>query len=933
MFQQGSVRVKWLAAWASAIVVAASAAGCDVEEPGAAEAEAAAELAAAPPKPLAGTALFVVADAAAVGAGDVAVRQRLEGLGLTISTKSDGKVKATDANGATVVVISSSVDSNLLGTMFRDTAVPLVTWEHALYDSLGMGAEGGILADQTAIQVVHAAHPSAAERKGNVTVLTPKGNVRWGTPGANAAIVAYTSDKHAAQFVYEAGVALTTGAPAPARRVGTFLDAGNAQQLGADGWALFDASVVWAAGSGKAVPAVVPACGLAGQVLFVVADATALGAGDVAVKKRLEDLGLQLSLKSDGKVKATDANGKDLVVISSSVESTLVGAMFRDTPVPLLTWEHALYGDLAMATSDGGTDSEEKSIDIVRGGHALAAGLTGNIKVLNHRGVVRWGIPVPSATVVARTRGSAQHAVHFAIETDAALAGGKKAAARRVGTFLDAAWSQQLTPGGWELFDAGVVWAMGGGAARPVAVLVTGDHALEAGDGAVKGRLEALGFGVRVVRQATLDQNSLAGVRLVVVTESTQSEEVGRYFTDRPIPTIVAEYNLLDDMGMTSQRGTVGGQREIDIVKPASRLAANLSGRVKVYDDAMIAAWGKPSNAADVAATVKGDSGKATVFGYEAGASMVGMNAPARRVGLFMYRGDNLTKAGWALFDAAASWAATPGVENVCGDGKAPALGPCMQTICDAGGCHPAPRPDGSGCDDGAYCTVDDVCQAGTCVAGTPRSCSGSIDACTTATCDEANDTCVTEPREDTCVNECSTPSGLEAYRDGYQAGHRRVQRAWRKNNDCDTLEDFLDRVSVRLEQLLAERDAADTPADRRCRLSGKFDGGLAALDQVQWVCVDACVMRGEVVGAAAATAYCELAIDTNGAIQADEWVRGPLNLCGLSHEISCDGVFIGDTASYESAAGVCEPYTRAPFFEVWDRTREQSCDYANRDP
>src|SRR5262245_5539307 len=103
MYQQGIVRVSWLAACASAIVVAASPAGCTVEEPGAAEGEAVAELAAAPAKPLSGTALFVVADATAVGAGDLAVSKRLEGLGLTVSTKSDGKVKATDANGATVV--------------------------------------------------------------------------------------------------------------------------------------------------------------------------------------------------------------------------------------------------------------------------------------------------------------------------------------------------------------------------------------------------------------------------------------------------------------------------------------------------------------------------------------------------------------------------------------------------------------------------------------------------------------------------------------------------------------------------------------------------------------------------------------------------------------------------------------------------------------
>jgi hypothetical protein len=927
--------VRWVVAVASAISLAWLAAGCTTE-PDAPEAEQAAALTVpAPQRALAGTALFVVADASAVGAGDVAVRQRLQGLGLTVVTKSDGQVRASDATGAALVVISSSVDSNLLGTMFRDTPVPLVTWEHALYDSLGLAAPSGALADQTGVDVVHGAHPTAAGRRNAVAVLSAAGGLRWGTPGAGAAIVAYArgSTSRAAQFVYETGARLVTGAAAPARRVGTFLDHGSSQNLTADGWALFDASVVWAAASGRAVPAVPPVCALSGQALFVVADATAIGAGDADVQRRLESLGLRVTVKSDGKVKATDAGGMQLIVISSSVDSTLLGAMFRDTPVPLVTWEHALYDALAIATSDGGTDADQQTIDLVDSAHALAAGLSGNIKVLGQRGVVRWGKPVPAATIVARSQASPQHAAHFALASGATLANGRPAPARRVGTFLDTDAAHALAPAGWALFDAAVVWAMGGGEARPVAWLVTGDHALEPGDGAVKARLEALGFATRVVRQSTLSQNSLAGVRLVVVTESTQSAEIGDYFAARPIPVVIAEYNLLDDMGMASARGTVAGQREVDIARPQSRLAAGLSGRVRVYSDGMEAAWGTPTAAAEVAATVKSDAAKATVFGYETGATMFGRTAPARRVGLFMFHGNNLTTAGWALFDASVSWAASAPIDNACGDGRDVEQASCTRNFCDSSGCRTVARPDGASCRDSRYCTVDDVCQAGVC-GGTPRSCDGNVDACTTATCDEAADTCVTAPRGPDCQLTCdSAPSTREAYRDGWQAGHRRVHRAWRKSDSCDALEAFLDRVSLRLEELMADSDPDAPPTDRRCRVSGKFDGSLAALDEIQLTCDDRCVMRGAVVGKAASAAYCELAIGAAGALHVDEWLRGPINLCGLSHETTCDAVFIDETSTYENAAGTCAPYTRAPFFDVWDRSRERSCDYRNRDP
>ena len=214
---------------------------------------------------------------------------------------------------------------------------------------------------------------------------------------------------------------------------------------------------------------------------------------------------------------------------------------------------------------------------------------------------------------------------------------------------------------------------------------------------------------------------------------------------------------------------------------------------------------------------------------------------------------------------------------------------------------------------------------------GTARSCDGSVDACTTATCDEAADTCVAASRGSDCAASCTSPSALAAYRRGWRSGHQRVYRSWRQSDDCDQLEAFLDRVTTRLEELLAEIDPEDAREDRRCRITGKFDGGLAALDEIQLACDDACVMRGEVVGAAAAAAYCELALDTAGAIQIDEWLRGPVNLCGLSHEIACDSVFMAETVSYSNDAGTCAPYTKDTFLEPWDRSRERSCDYRNR--
>ena len=52
-------------------------------------------------------------------------------------------------------------------------------------------------------------------------------------------------------------------------------------------------------------------------------------------------------------------------------------------------------------------------------------------------------------------------------------------------------------------------------------------------------------------------------------------------------------------------------------------------------------------------------------------------------------------------------------------------------------------------CDDGAFCTVGDTCQAGVCT-GAARNCSGAAaDQCHDGVCDENTDACVSQPKTD----------------------------------------------------------------------------------------------------------------------------------------------------------------------------------------
>jgi hypothetical protein len=74
----------------------------------------------------------------------------------------------------------------------------------------------------------------------------------------------------------------------------------------------------------------------------------------------------------------------------------------------------------------------------------------------------------------------------------------------------------------------------------------------------------------------------------------------------------------------------------------------------------------------------------------------------------------------------------------------------CQFGACDpgTGDCLPTPLPDGIGCDDGDPCTVLDVCDTGACV-GTAKDCSAIAGPCGDGSCDPATGVCEVDPFED----------------------------------------------------------------------------------------------------------------------------------------------------------------------------------------
>lgn len=200
--------------------------------------------------------------------------------------------------------------------------------------------------------------------------------------------------------------------------------------------------------------------------------------------------------------------------------------------------------------------------------------------------------------------------------------------------------------------------------AAGAALFVVGNTNLSPSDAAIKARLNSLNYNV-TVRAATNVFSTNANLKtVVVISSSVIATNVGIKFRSNAVPVVTWQQDLYDDMGMVASNstyyGTTASQSQVDIVSPGHELAAGLSGTVTIVSNSSTFAWGQPTNTDINIATLVGNPTNIAVFGYEKGAGMVNLVAPARRVGLCFTDSaiTNLNANGWALFDAAITWAA-----------------------------------------------------------------------------------------------------------------------------------------------------------------------------------------------------------------------------------------------------------------------------------
>lgn len=187
---------------------------------------------------------------------------------------------------------------------------------------------------------------------------------------------------------------------------------------------------------------------------------------DQKIREHLEARGYAVTLHSQY-APVSGAQGKDLVILSSTIRGRDLLGAYRHVAVPVLTWENDLYDDLSMtgkrAGVDYGTVEKSRYVWLVNAPHALAGGLpAGTVDIYQKQATMSWGKPGLGATTIATIYGEPEKAAIFGYEKGATMDYESLAPARRVSFFLDNETFTNLSPAGLRLFDAAVDWASDG---------------------------------------------------------------------------------------------------------------------------------------------------------------------------------------------------------------------------------------------------------------------------------------------------------------------------------------------------------------------------------------------------------------------------------------------------------------------------------------
>ena len=641
-----------------------------------------------------------------------------------VTTIADDDVTVATAQASDVVVVTSSVLPSLLGSRLRDAAVPILVSEPFLFDDMSMVAPGGgkELQNRTTVTITDEAHPLAASLSGTVSVFTASSKLNYGLTSAAAGAqgVANTGGASLRTTVFGfATGAQMVGRTAVAPRVGFFSSYGA--ELTANGRVLLDAAIDWLIDQGSELTcgATVTAdvvleadlIGCPGKGLVIGADgvtidlnghtiggsATSMAAGDEGVSANRFDgvtvrngtirdffYGVELISSSDNRIEDITFSDNAASVEFVAVHDSVVRA---NTSTSATFWGVArLSNSNRNVLSNNSSDNSRYGIVVANGeanqvtGNNLDGGTRGydrgvlvesaSTDTLISTNTIRgfaWGVRLEGAstdTTIVDNTAHENTVDGIRIDADATTATLTRNAADD-----NAEWGiRALGPavdGGGNTADGNGTGACLGLACNveppPRGLLVAGSTSPPSGDVEIVAMIEAAGVDLSIVD----DDSNLGAINpedydIIFISTSVVPGKVGATFKDAPVPVIVWEGYLFDDMALSSSGETTRTRTDITVVDPIHPLAGGLdAGNHRVYTTAQKLSYGRPAPDAEIVAHEPGRAANAVIFNYDAGDLRIDATpAPGLRVALFPnYPGAlHLNETGHSLIATAIEW-------------------------------------------------------------------------------------------------------------------------------------------------------------------------------------------------------------------------------------------------------------------------------------
>jgi hypothetical protein len=160
-----------------------------------------------------------------------------------------------------------------------------------------------------------------------------------------------------------------------------------------------------------------------GRALMVVGTIPLVGT-DAVIRDALAARHVEVQEVLESAASTRDAEGKRLVILSCSMQSTKLATTFADATVPVIVLEHFLLDDLGM-TADGtghGFQNKVTALSLTASDPVLTAGLpAGDVTVYQRVGEMFWGVPGPGAIKVATVQGNPERVLYFAYPAGAMM--------------------------------------------------------------------------------------------------------------------------------------------------------------------------------------------------------------------------------------------------------------------------------------------------------------------------------------------------------------------------------------------------------------------------------------------------------------------------------------------------------------------------------